>query len=394
MQVTKITRLIVGTVMMLFSGIIYAWSILKAPLHTELGWSNTALGLNFTITLCCFCIGGLLGGIMTKKISPRSSVLIAAILAFSGFVIASRVNSNIIILYLSYGGLLGLGIGIAYNVVISTITGWFSHRRATASGVLMMGFGASSLLIGTLTNKLIGNIGWRSTYFYLGIAVLIVLGLGSIFVVPSKKVQEKRELQGNIDMSPGEALSSPDFWKFYTYAMLLASVGTGVISFAKDIALSSGVSETLAATSVGMLSVCNGLGRVVTGGIYDKAGGSKTMISANVFAIASVLMVLAALRTSSSPLLLIGLCMIGFAYGTMPPILTGFLNNRFGSRSFSVIFSFANTILIPASFMSTISASIISTKGNYIAVFLLFLAMAIVGLGINISIHVPMKRAR
>ena len=55
--------LLVGTVSMLFAGIIYAWSILKVPFAEELGFAPSALALNFTLTMCFFCLGGLLGSI-------------------------------------------------------------------------------------------------------------------------------------------------------------------------------------------------------------------------------------------------------------------------------------------------------------------------------------------
>ena len=58
----------VGTAALLFAGIIYAWSILKAPLAREFGWSASQLSINFTCTMCFFCIGGVVGGVLAKRI--------------------------------------------------------------------------------------------------------------------------------------------------------------------------------------------------------------------------------------------------------------------------------------------------------------------------------------
>ena len=49
--------LIVGVLAMLFSGVLYAWSILKAPFKDVFGWSDSSLALNFTMTMCFFCLG-------------------------------------------------------------------------------------------------------------------------------------------------------------------------------------------------------------------------------------------------------------------------------------------------------------------------------------------------
>lgn len=84
--------LLSGVVSMLFAGIIYAWSILKAPLTEEFGWTPSQLALNFTLTMCFFCIGGIVSGVLTKKTSPKVTAVISAILVFSGFTISSRMS--------------------------------------------------------------------------------------------------------------------------------------------------------------------------------------------------------------------------------------------------------------------------------------------------------------
>ena len=67
--------LAVGVFAMLFSGVLYAWSILKIPFSTELGWSASVLSLNFTLTMCFFCLGAFFGSLICKKIGPKCSTL-------------------------------------------------------------------------------------------------------------------------------------------------------------------------------------------------------------------------------------------------------------------------------------------------------------------------------
>ena len=69
-----------GVVSMLFAGILYAWSILKAPLSAEFGWTGAQLALNFTLTMSFFCIGGLLGAQISKRLGHRIALIIAGIL--------------------------------------------------------------------------------------------------------------------------------------------------------------------------------------------------------------------------------------------------------------------------------------------------------------------------
>ena len=129
------------TITMLVAGVIYAWSILKAPLADEFGWSAPVLALNFTLTMCFFCIGGVISGILTRKTSPKLPVIVGAILAGTGFCITSRMSGlSATTLYLAYGVLSGLGIGMAYNAVISATNAWFPDQKGTWKKNLMDNF--------------------------------------------------------------------------------------------------------------------------------------------------------------------------------------------------------------------------------------------------------------
>ena len=134
--------LALGTVSLLFAGIIYAWSILKAPLAEEFGWTASQLSLNYTLTMSFFCLGCILCGLMVRKIGFKLSMMIGAVLSGAGFFATGCLNDTIGILFISYGVLGGLGIGIAYNAVISTVGAWFPDKKGLCSGILMMGFGA------------------------------------------------------------------------------------------------------------------------------------------------------------------------------------------------------------------------------------------------------------
>lgn len=147
--------LTVGVLAMLFAGIIYAWSILKAPLASELGYQSPALALNFTLTMSFFCIGGLISSFFVRKIGTKYTLMLAGAMAGIGFVLSSFLTEgNVGLLYLTYAFLSGLGIGIAYIVIISTVNAWFPDKRGTSSGALMMGFGTSSLVLGNAADAL------------------------------------------------------------------------------------------------------------------------------------------------------------------------------------------------------------------------------------------------
>lgn len=394
--------LVVGTLCMLFAGIIYAWSILKAPLEGAFGWTNSQLALNYTLTMSFFCIGGVVGGALTKRTSPRVTLLLSAVLSCAGFVLSSRLNGAIGMLYLAYGVMCGLGIGMAYNVVIATTGAWFPDRKGMCSGALMMGFGASTLLLGNLAGAMIesASIGWRTTYLALGILIGVVLLITAILIrqptpeeskalpAPKQAAGGKEDFESR-DYTLGEMLRRPTFWRFFLFTIAIAAIGNSVISFARDLAISVGTAQTLATTLVGVLSVCNGLGRIVGGIIFDGMGRKRTMTIASVLALAAPGVLLVSILTRSVPLCVAGLCLTGLAYGFAPTISSAFVSTFYGTKYFAMNFSVANMMLIPASFIATLSNSLVASTGGYVAPSVLLLALAVIGLALNFSIRRP-----
>ena len=159
---------VIGVIVLLLAGLIYAWSVLVIPIANEFtNWSHTSLSLTFTICMTLFCIGGLIGGILQKKIDVKINVWASGILFFVGFFIASKAQ-NIITLYMGYGVLAGFASGLAYNSVMSTMSKWFPDKQGLISGILLMGFGLGSFIIGKVyqayTPSTIG--GWRISFIH------------------------------------------------------------------------------------------------------------------------------------------------------------------------------------------------------------------------------------
>ena len=392
--------LVVGVIALLFAGIIYGWSILKAPLADAFSWTNDQLAVNFTLTMCFFCLGGFIGGILSRKIGVRLTLILGGVIGCAGFFLTSRLSGNVAMLYVSYGGLAGLGIGFAYTTTISTVNAWFPDKKGVCSGALMMGFGISALVIGSAANELISSsVGWRTTFLILGIALgvaLVAAGLILRLPPPDLKLPQPAQKAGGSsedfetkDLTPAQMIRRFTFWRAFLCIVFLAAVGNSVISFAKDLALSVNATDGLAATLVGVLSVCNGLGRIATGAIFDKIGRRKTMLMANIVSIAAAGVTLLSVFASSLPLCVVGLCVTGFSYGSCPTISSAFTSAFYGSKNFSVNFSIMNFNLMGASLMATVSSKLLTASGGYVAPFVMLLALSVAALVLNLSIRRP-----
>ncbi len=394
--------LVAGVFTMLFSGVLYAWSILKIPFKSDFNWSDSVLAFNFTLTMCFFCLGAFFGSLICKKLGTKITLIIAGVLVAVGFGATGLLSAEIpYLLYLTYAILAGTGIGISYNVVVSTVNAWFPDKKGFSSGCLMMGFGISTLLLGNIISALFENesVGWSKAYIILGIVIGVVLVIAGIVLrkpsadtilpAPKAKKSVSKESFEARDFTTKEMLKSFTFWRAFVFMALITAVGNSVISFARDLVISVDAAPALATTLVGVLSIFNGLGRIITGAVYDSLGRRTTMIAANILTIFAAGLTLAAVMMNSLPLCIVGLCLTGLSYGSSPTMTASFSATFYGAKYFPTNYSITNFNLIVASFIATFSNSLLISTGSYTAPFIMLLILAVGALGLNFTIKRP-----
>ncbi len=387
---------------MLFSGVLYAWSILKVPFKEDFGWTDSALALNFTVTMCFFCLGAFFGSLLARKAGVKITLITAGALVGAGFVLTGFLTQNMLpALYITYGFLAATGIGISYNVTVSTVNAWFPDKKGVSSGLLMMGFGVSTLLLGNIISSLFEaeDIGVTRTYILLGIiTALVIISSGFILkkptedtVLPEAKITKtaKAESFEAVDFTPLQMIKSFTFIRAFICMAFITAVGNCVISFARDLMLSVDAAPSLATTLVGVLSVFNGVGRILTGILFDRAGRKITMISANILTIIAAGITLTAVTISSLPLCIVGLCLTGISYGSCPTVTSAFTMAFYGKKSFATNYSIMNFNLIFASLFATFSSTLLTNTGSYVAPFIMLLILSVLALGLNFSIRKP-----
>ena len=169
----------------------------------------------------------------------------------------------------------------------------------------------------------------------------------------------------------------------------LTAVGNSVISFARDLAISVGSEAELATTLVGILAVCNGFGRILTGSLFDNIGRRKTMIVANIITIVAAGVVLVSIISNSVVLCIAGLCLTGLSYGSSPTVSAAFTSAFYGTKYYQTNFSIMNFNLLFASFIATVCSNLMISSGGYTTPFILLLALSVVALILNLSIKKP-----
>ena len=397
---------IVGVIVLLFAGLVYAWSVLSTPIAAEFAdWSKAQLSMTFTIVMIMFCIGSLLCGLLTGKLSAKMAVRIGAVLFLLGFFLASRTQS-LAMLYIGFGVLCGLSSGLCYNAVMSTMVRWFPDRPGLISGVLLMGFGGGSFIIGKLyqawTPAEIG--GWRASFLVMGIIIFVVLAIcsffflapGADFVAPAAKNSKAAVKIAGKEYKPLEMVKKPSFWLYYVWAIALSAAGLALISQASGVVWEASASQTAGAvaTIVGLISICNALGRVLFGGMYDKYGRSLSMQLVNILFIITSGVLILALAAKSVVVVIIGFILGGLAYSGITPTNSAFCRAYFGPVNYPVNFSLINSNLIFASFGSTVSGALFDASGSYNVTFFLIIGLAVVGILCSLAISALDKREK
>ena len=396
-QLNRWVYAIAGVIVLLFAGLVYAWSVLSTPIAAEFtAWTKAQLSLTFTLVMIFFCIGSLLCGLLSGRLSAKNAVRLGAALFLAGFFLASRCHSPLT-LYLGFGVLCGLGSGLSYNAVMSTMVRWFPDKPGLISGVLLMGFGGGSFLIGKLyqawTPADVG--GWRISFLVLGVVCFVVLAVCSFFfVAPGADFTAPAGRGGRAvaapleDCKPTVMLRRPAFWLFYIWAIAVSAAGLALISQASGIVWEISADQTASsvATIVGLISICNAVGRVLFGGVFDKYGRSLSMQLVNVLFVAASGVLLAALGNRSVPLVIAGFMVGGLAYAGVTPSCSAFCRAYFGPTHYPVNFPLIVSNLIFASFGSTISGALYDASCSYNSTFFLIIGLAAAGVLCSLAI--------
>ena len=326
-------------------GAVYAWSVFRAPLVKQFGWSISEVTLTFTISIFVLGISAFLGGLWLNRKGPRVVAITGGILYGLGVFLASFSANKLWWLYLSYGLIGGIGLGLSYIVPVAVLVKWFPDRRGLITGIAVGGFGAGALITAPVATRLIQSVGVLNTFAYLGIAYLIVTVVASLFMqnppegwrpegwTPTASQTSQR---AGGDYTLGQALKT---WQWYALWLLLflnTFAGISIISQEAPIFQELvGVSAVVAASMVGIASIGNALGRVFWAWVSDLITRRATFFV--MFVIQVLLFWLLPSLTAVSLMTIITFVVLmcyGGGFGTMP----AFAADYFGSKNVGPIY--------------------------------------------------------
>jgi MFS transporter, OFA family, oxalate/formate antiporter len=269
---------IAGVFLQIALGAVYAWSVFRVPLAKQFGWSISEVTLTFTISIFVLGFAAFFGGLWLNHKGPRAVALTGGVLYGLGVFLASF-SHKLSWLYLTYGVIGGIGLGLGYIVPVAVLMKWFPDRRGLITGIAVGGFGAGALITASVATRLIQSVGVLSTFAYLGVAYLIVTVVTGLFMrnppdgwkpVGWTPTAIETSHRAGHDFTLSEALKTWQWWALWLLLFLNTCAGISIISqeaplFQEE----AGVTAAVAASMVGLASIGNAVGRVFWAWISD-----------------------------------------------------------------------------------------------------------------------------
>jgi MFS family permease len=338
----------------------YAFSVFNLPMTKLLGittstpddWKLTDLGWIFSIAIVCLGLSAAVLGRWVEEGGPRKAMFASGV-CFSGGFLISAVGvylHNLWIIYLGYGVLGGIGLGLGYISPVSTLIKWFPDRPGMATGMAIMGFGGAAFIASPLSVWLMAqfstptHVGVAETFIVLGVVYFCFMMVGAAIVrlpasgwMPAGYVPpvQPKKLVTTSHVFVYQALKTPQFWLIWWVLCLNVTAGIGVLGQASAMSQEMFPGRITAATAggfVGLLSLFNMGGRFFWASISDYIGRKNTYFA--FFALGVILYAAVPYSGAAGSVSLFVLCfciilsMYGGGFATVP----AYLRDMFGTR--------------------------------------------------------------
>ena len=338
----------------------YAFSVFNLPMSKLIGitkpapddWKLTDLGWIFSIAIFVLGFSAAVLGRWVEEGGPRRTMFTSALFFGGGFLISAFGVSvhHLWIVYLGYGVLGGIGLGLGYISPVSTLIKWFPDRPGMSTGMAIMGFGGAAMIAAPLSVWLISvfstptHVGVAETFVVLGLVYACFMMVGAAIVrlpPPGWKPEgyvpptQPKKLVTTKDVYVYQALKTPQFWLIWIVLCMNVTAGIGVLSQASAMSQEMFPGRVTAATAggfVGLLSIFNMAGRFFWASTSDYIGRKNTYFIFFVLGFVLYALVPYFGGAGNLALFVLGFCVILSMYGGGFATVPAYLKDMFGTR--------------------------------------------------------------
>jgi MFS transporter, OFA family, oxalate/formate antiporter len=390
-------------------GAVYAFSVYTKPLRESFGWSYEKIGLAFSIAIVFLGLSAAFLGRFIERRGPRAGAMLSATCYAGGLILSGLAmrTESVVLFYLGYGVLGGIGLGVGYISPVSTLVKWFPDRRGMATGLAIMGFGFGALLGGPAIGALIGGVGLAATFWIQAAVYFAVMMASARYIAPppadwrppGMANRPGTVLQGGAlatdlaQLRANEAIRTRRFYFLWVMLFINVTCGIAVLSVASPMAQEiAGLTAVQAATMVGLLGLFNGIGRITWASFSDVIGRPATYMAFFALQIGAFL-VLPSLTQAlffQVVLFLIMTC-YGGGFATIP----AYIGDLFGTKELSAIHGYLLTAWSAAGIAGPMTvAAVRDHTGSFGGTLYLFAGLFVVALVVSIWLYADIRRWR
>jgi len=346
---------LMGTLLQLCLGTVYAWSFFQSLLVKSYRWSYTDTAWAFSLVILSLGIAAAWAGVNLPRIGPRKLAMTGGILFSLSYLLGGLALhlGSIPLFYLGYSVVGGIGIGFGYVTPVSTVAKWFPDKRGLVTGVVVMGFGVGAFVMSkVLAPLLLGATKGDLVPVFVSLGVLfgiVLLPVTWMLQNPpadlSASAAAARTAPVEVEAPTRAYVLSSQFWIMWIVFFCNIAAGISVISFQSpllqeiwglsDPGIEPALLASYGATLIAVSSLFNGLGRLLWGTVSDRIGRVESFR----LMLATQMFVFGVLMTERNPWIFSAMvCYIllcfGGGFGTMP----AFVMDVFGAKRMSVMY--------------------------------------------------------
>ena len=340
-QNKRIRILICGIICCLILGFCYMYSIIQPYVMDYFSIESAEAALPYTIFLAVFVLGNYIGGVLQKKISIKKIMLIGYICMAVGILATGYLPNNCPkLMWITYGGFLGIGDGIVYNVIVAMMQKWFPDKKGFATGLALATLGISATILSPLCS------GWLSTYnkkktFIILAGIFVVIGIFGMITIEAPPAGymadyiQKGGVFNTKQYEASEVIKTKTYYKLLLIQTFSIPAFVLISSIFVSFGEAKGLQTEILVAGVSIASLFQVAGRFIISSISDKISSKNSMILVFIITILSVII----LTVSKGYVYIVCFWLLSFAYGGSAATIPSLTTDYFGVKNAGVIVS-------------------------------------------------------
>ena len=333
-------------------GTVYCWSTFKEAIATKIGMSTFAVGWAFSLAIFFLGMSAAFAGKMVEKDIHKSSLI--ACICFTVGMIGTGVAIQfltgwlaLIAIFLCYGCIMGIGLGVGYLTPVKTLMLWFDKQKGLATGISIMGFGLAKAIATPIMELLQGKFGISWMFYILGAVYFVMMFIGHLILKKPEGWVEKDEKKDPFKFT--DMFKDKVFLGIWLMFFINIHCGLALITYEKQLLNTAFAGMAILGAIISIVpsvtAAFNALGRIGYSTISDKLKERNTVYK--IIFISSILITLIALipfSITNGPksiiygvIVILLLVVVNLGYGGGFSTLPALLSERFGMKKISKI---------------------------------------------------------